>query len=233
MKMQRLDQFIAHASGLTRVLAKSAIRHKKVSVNGEIIKNAALKVSGQDKITLEGTLLNAPSTHYFALNKPTGYVCSHEDDGHLSVFRLIDLPNPYQLHIAGRLDQDTTGLVILTEDGAWSHKLAHSKRQCHKQYQVDLLNPIDAAQILSLETGVQLHGEAQLTEPAIVVVINPNQILLTIYEGKYHQVKRMLASVGNKVVELKRLSIGSILLGDLPLGEYRALSADELARCNE
>ncbi len=226
--MQRLDQFLAHTTHLSRALAKTALRHKKVTVNGVITKDASLKISQEDIVTLEGQILCAPTVHYFALNKPMGYVCSHDDDGHLSVFRLIDIPNPYALHVAGRLDQDTTGLILLTEDGVWSHSITHPKRLYKKTYHVSCADSISEDDIAALEQGVMLHGEENPTRPAQVSVIDAKTILLTISEGKYHQVKRMLASVGNKVVALHRTSIGAIELGDLPLGEYRELTQEEI-----
>lgn len=226
--MQRLDQFLAHTTDLSRALAKTALRHKKVTVNGVITKDASLKISQDDVVTLEGQILCAPTIHYFALNKPMGYVCSHEDDGHLSVFRLIDITNPYALHVAGRLDQDTTGLVLLTEDGVWSHSITHPKRLYKKTYLVHCADPITENDIVALEQGVMLHGEANPTKPAKVEMIDSKVILLTISEGKYHQVRRMLASIGNKVIELHRTSIGAIQLDDLPLGEYRELTLEEI-----
>ena len=147
----------------------------------------------------------------------------------------------FDLHIAGRLDADTTGLVLITDDGRWSHNVISPKKECQKIYRVWLRNPIPAekstALIEQFKQGIQLQGESSLTRPAVLELIadsdiankESSEVLLTITEGKYHQVKRMFAAVGNRVIGLHREQIGGVELGDLAPGEWRSLTAKEVA----
>ena len=152
---------------------------------------------------------------------------------HCSTFwHYIEVDKAFDLHIAGRLDADTTGLVLVTDDGRWSHNIISPKKNCPKVYRVDLRNVItlekSAELIERFKCGLQLQGEDQLTLPAVLEILSEKQVLLTITEGKYHQVKRMFAAVGNKVVGLHRQQIGDINL-DVGLGEWRYLSDGEVS----
>ncbi|MGL5359962.1 MAG: pseudouridine synthase, partial [Shewanella sp.] len=130
----------------------------------------------------------------------------------------------------GRLDADTTGLVLITSDGQWSHRITSPKKECVKRYLVDLAEPVDSSVTALFAAGVQLRGEEGLTKPAILEILSPLRVRLSITEGKYHQVKRMFAAVGNHVVGLHRERIGQIELdAALALGEWRYLTAAEIA----
>lgn len=133
-----------------------------------------------------------------------------------------------ELHIAGRLDADTTGLVLITDDGRWSFNITRPNQGCEKVYRVGLSRPIADDVAIKFEQGIQLQGEKKLTAPAILDVISQKEVLLTITEGKFHQVKRMFAAVGNRVVSLHRERIGQINL-DVAIGQWRYLSTDEIA----
>jgi len=164
------------------------------------------------------------------LHKPEGYVCSTEDPDHPTVLYFLDEPVAHKLHAAGRLDIDTTGLVLMTDDGQWSHRITSPRHHCEKTYLVTLESPVAEDTADQFAHGVQLHNEKDLTNPAVLEVITPTQVRLTISEGRYHQVKRMFAAVGNHVVGLHRERIGGIRLDDdLAPGEYRALTEDEIA----
>ncbi|WP_049097636.1 16S rRNA pseudouridine(516) synthase RsuA, partial [Klebsiella michiganensis] len=133
-------------------------------------------------------------------------------------------------HAAGRLDIDTTGLVLMTDDGQWSHRITSPRHHCEKTYLVTLENPLDESTAEQFAKGVQLHNEKDLTKPAVLEVVTPTEVRLTISEGRYHQVKRMFAAVGNHVVGLHRERIGDIALdASLAPGEYRPLTAEEIA----
>ncbi len=149
---------------------------------------------------------------YFMLNKPQGYVCSTDDPDHPTVLYFLDEPVAWKLHAAGRLDIDTTGLVLMTDDGQWSHRITSPRHHCEKTYLVTLESPVADDTAEQFAKGVQLHNEKDLTKPAVLEVITPTQVRLTISEGRYHQVKRMFAAVGNHVVELHRERIGGITL---------------------
>jgi len=225
----RLDKYIAQTTDLSRNLVKVALRNKRVTVNGEVTKSASLEVGSNDTVALDGNTLKAAGPRYFMLNKPAGYVCATIDNVHPTVLELLDEPNRQVLHIAGRLDIDTTGLVLITDDGAWSHRVTSPKSECAKTYYVTLHTDLVDDAEERLQAGLQLHHEKQLTKPATLERLYNNEVRLTICEGKYHQVKRMFAALDNRVVGLHRERIGDIVLDDaLAEGEYRALTEAEI-----
>jgi len=229
----RLDKYICQHTNLTRSLAKKAISCGQVSVNLECVKNTAYKVKLQDEVFFSGQRISTPGHRYLMLNKPRGYICSTQDEVHPSVLNLIDVAKRDRLHIAGRLDVDTTGLVLITDDGQWSHRVTSPKQNCQKTYQVDLAENIDAEIIELFAKGLLLKNETKPTLPAKLVLQSKNKALLSIQEGRYHQVKRMFAAVGNHVEALHRVSIGSIILDDqLGDGEWRYLTEDEISSVN-
>ncbi len=228
----RLDQFLQLALGYSRKEAGKLIRKKRVIVNSELITDRDYKVTHADAIYLDDELIEFEDGYrYFVLYKPKGYVSSHQYDGHPPLFRLLD-EETETLHIAGRLDADTTGLVLITDDGDWSHRVTHPRQNdpkaTGKRYVVTLAKPITQSMIEQLEAGVVLRDNPEPTLPANVEVIDAHKIHLTIYEGRYHQVKRMIAAVGNRVEELHRSAIGTLTLEGLNSGEYRPLTEDEI-----
>lgn len=225
----RLDKYIADSTDLSRALVKLALRNKRVLVNGEQVKDASLQVSPSDRVQLDGAVLRSVGPRYFMLHKPLGYICATVDNDHPTVLDLLDEPNKKILHIAGRLDIDTTGLVLITDDGPWNHRVTAPRHDCQKSYLVTLANTLVSDAEQQLQIGLLLKGETQLTKPASLERLANNQVRLTISEGKYHQVKRMFAALDNRVVELHRERIGDIALDDaLALGEYRPLTAIEV-----
>lgn len=226
----RLDQFIASSSPLSRKEARRAIHAGSVGVNGEIWKSTGTHVPTGAQIILEGRQLTLPGERYLMLNKPAGVVSATRDNEHTTALDLLPPEMTRNLHIAGRLDADTTGLMLLTTDGQWSHRVTSPKLELLKTYRVSLSTPITDAAIEVLETGVMLHNDPKPTKPAHVKVLEQQLIELRISEGRYHQVKRMLAAVGNHVEALHRQSIGKIVL-DLTLepGAYRELTEQEIA----
>ena len=228
----RLDKFIAEQTGLTRSQAVKALKSGVVSVNEEIEKSGARKVSAEDTIRYEGELLEwLEGGQYFMLYKPQGYVCSHDDGEYPTVFQFFDYPLMNKLHTAGRLDVDTTGLVLLTDDGQWSHRITSPKHHCEKTYLVTLADPVEAFYAQQLAEGILLRGEKEPCLPAKMEILDDYNVNLTISEGRYHQVKRMFAALGNKVEALHRWRIGDIVLDEsLEEGEYRALSDKEIGR---
>jgi 16S rRNA pseudouridine516 synthase len=229
----RLDKFICKSTELTRNEAKSLLKKGEVKVNGQVIKSSATQVHENNTITVGGQILQARTSRYIMLHKPLDCICSNADENHPSVLHFIDVDKAFDLHIAGRLDVDTTGLVLITDDGRWSHNIISPKKLCCKTYRVWLRYPLKENVIEQFKLGVQLQGEKSLTQPAELVILADSQnqeVLLTITEGKYHQVKRMFAAVGNKVVGLHREKIGEIALDDgLALGQWRYLTEQEVA----
>ncbi|WP_116474677.1 16S rRNA pseudouridine(516) synthase RsuA [Zobellella maritima] len=225
----RLDRFLCESTGLTRSVAKKALHRGDVTVDGIVVKKSDLQINDQE-VRLEGRLLSAPSARYLLLHKPAGYISATQDENYPCVLRLLPPELCRGLQCAGRLDVDTTGLLLLTDDGQWSHRLRSPKKACNKVYQVDLSEPLASDVSQRFAEGVMLHGEDKATLPATLETITPTRVLLTIQEGKYHQVKRMFAAVGNHVESLHRLQIGDIRLDDnLEPGQWRHLTEEEIA----
>ncbi|MCF3097762.1 16S rRNA pseudouridine(516) synthase RsuA [Aeromonas australiensis] len=227
----RLDKFLCDCSDLTRSLAGKLIRQGEVMVDGIVVKQPAFHINEQSQIEFDGVLLTlAQRNRYFMLHKPEGYVCSNEDPDHPTVFFLMDEPAMGKLHVVGRLDLDTTGLVLVTDDGQWSHRITSPRRECAKTYHVWLAEAVSPDAIALFADGVYLRNETDKTRPAQLEILGECEARLTIHEGKYHQVKRMFASIGNKVVGLHRERIGGLMLDEaLAPGEYRELTAEEIA----
>ncbi|KFZ37353.1 16S rRNA pseudouridylate synthase [Shewanella mangrovi] len=230
----RLDKFICEATGLTRNLAKRALKQGDIAVDGILVKDAGFKLHPEMQVTLEGELLSLVGMRYIMLHKPLETLCSNVDEVYPSVLNLLDEPHIERLHFAGRLDADTTGLLLITDDGQWSHKVTSPKRECGKRYRVWLADPLcDEAEQLFTE-GVALNGEKELTRPATLERVSATEVVLTITEGKYHQVKRMFAALGNKVTDLHREAIGEIELDEaLAPGEWRYLTDAEIASVDQ
>jgi len=224
----RLDKFICKSTELTRSEAKKLLKSGEVEVNGEVIKNPATQVHENNTITVDGQVLQARSSRYIILHKPLDTICSNVDEGYPSLLHLLDVDKAFDLHIAGRLDADTTGLVLITDDGRWSHNIISPNKECQKVYRVQLSRPIKEELIETFKVGIQLQGEDGLTKPATLEIIDEREVLLTITEGKYHQVKRMFAAVGNRVIGLHREQIGSVKLGLLALSDWRYLTVEEV-----
>ena len=229
--MIRLDKFICHSTGLSRPQVQRIVRAGSVSVNNVLIKKPDQKIHDADVVMLDGEAVSLPQSRYLMLHKPAGYVCANSDSEHPVVLDLLDEIETDNLQIAGRLDIDTTGLVLITDDGTWNHRVTAPTRLCKKTYCVTLHEPLTVDALEKLRSGVLLSGEKKPTQPADLVFIDEqaNRIRLSIYEGKYHQVKRMFAAVGNHVIALHRESIGGITLDEsLMVGQCRPLTSTEI-----
>jgi len=226
----RLDKFLCKSTELTRTEAKKLLKRGEVTVNGDVLKDPAAQVHENNEIILFGQVLQARQSRYIMMHKQVDTICSNVDEGYPSLLNFIDVDKAFDLHIAGRLDADTTGLVLITDDGRWSHNIISPKKSCEKTYRVWLRNDIAEDVKEKFKHGVQLQGEKSLTLPAKLNIVDTREVLLTITEGKYHQVKRMFAAVGNKVVGLHREQIGAIILDEaLTPGKWRYLSQEEVS----
>lgn len=198
-------------------------------MDGKGIAKPATHIGPQAVVTLDGVTISLPGAIYIMLHKPAGVVSATEDPSHRTVMDLIGHPHRHTLHVVGRLDKDTTGLLLITNDGDWSHRLMSPKHHVPKTYLATLAEPLVESAAEQLRAGVQLHGEKALTKPAEVEILPACQARITLHEGKYHQVKRMFAAVGNRVEALHRESIGGLLLeAQLKPGAWRALTDAEL-----
>ena len=196
-------------------------------MNGSAIHDPTVQVHENNLITLKGVELTPRPPRYILMHKPANTICSNIDEAYPSLFNYITIENPSELHIAGRLDADTTGLVLITDDGRWSFGITNPSKQCKKVYQVTLRDPLTSDAKKTITAGIMLQGEQKPTLPAELTMIQEREIMLTITEGRYHQVKRMFARVGNKVINLHRVKIGDIQL-DLNEGEWRFLTEQEI-----
>ena len=226
----RLDKYISNATDLSRSLVKRLIKAEQVTIDDQIAISGAQKISPVQIVAIEGSPIIAPGKRYFMMNKPQGVVSANKDKFNPTALSLIYEHRSEQLQIAGRLDIDTTGLLLITDDGQWNHRLTSPQSDCKKTYAVELTNPVEENYAKRLSVGIALEGEKRRCLPASMEVINTHHIHLTISEGKYHQVKRMMEALGNQVKSLHRFKIGDIVLDpSLEPGDYRALSDTEVA----
>ena len=225
----RLDKYLCHSTGLTRSRAHGMIRSGQVTVNGEVMKDTSYKLPADAVVTWRDQTVQLSGKRYYMLNKPVDVVCATTDAQHRTVLDLLGGENTKGLHVAGRLDIDTTGLVLLSDDGDWTHRITSPKHECSKTYRVSLADPVDESLTGRFAEGIELRNEEKKTRPAGLEIITPTEVRLTIGEGKYHQVKRMFAAVGNKVLALHRERIGALVLDpDLEPGQWRELSKAEV-----
>lgn len=224
----RLDKFLCKSTELTRDQARAVLAAGKVCVNGEIISDESMQVHENNNILYDEQRLVTRPSRYIMMHKSSGTVCSNVDGVYPSLLRAITIKKASELHIAGRLDVDTTGLVLVTDDGRWSFDIIRPQKRCPKVYRVSLRDSVSDDTASRFKVGILLQGEEQVTLPAELVCVSPRQVLLTITEGRYHQVKRMFAAVGNRVVGLHREKVGELSL-DVAVGEWRYLTEEEVA----
>ncbi len=226
----RLDRFLCEMNVGSRSQVKALLRQGLVTVNGKAEKEGAIQIREySDDILFRGNKLQYQRFVYYMLNKPEGVVSATEDKTAVTVVSLLSGEGRDDLFPVGRLDKDTTGLLLLTNDGETAHRLLSPKRHVDKIYRVTLEHPLERQAAAILEQGVDI-GDDKLTLPAQVSVQDDCTLLLTIQEGRYHQVKRMLQAVGNRVLALERISFGGLALDEkLKPGEYRTLTSEEIA----
>lgn len=230
----RLDKFLSKATELSRKDCKKILHAGEVTVNGEVVKDSSLHIDeADDDIEWAGEPLSvAMGNRYLLLYKPEGFECTLKPKEWPIVTDLIDVPQLGSLRIAGRLDVDTTGALLLSDDGGFLHRVTSPKHHVAKVYELTLAEPMTEAQqafaIQELAKGIMLEDEYDKTKPAELSFSDANHAKLVLTEGKYHQVKRMMGYFGNKVIELHRASIGNITLAGLEKGESRFLTAEEI-----
>lgn len=233
MKNLRLDKYLADMGIGTRSEIKEIIKKGQVSVNGASVKRPEFKVDPEmDIVTLNGKKIAYAKFSYYMLNKPAGYVSATEDEIHKTVLDILEVPQKKDFFPVGRLDIDTEGLLLITNDGALAHKLLSPKKHVKKTYFAKIRGRVDDTDVTRMKAGLDI-GEKKPTLPAELVILTSDEIseiCLTITEGKFHQVKRMFEAVGKEVLYLKRLSMGTLSLDDtLKPGQYRPLSEKEIS----
>ncbi len=228
----RLDAACAMATGKGRKECRETIRKGLVTVDGIIVKKADVSVRSNNTVCFCGTPLDLREHLYFMLHKPAGTVSTTEDLPE-SVLKLFPEQYRKRLFCVGRLDKDTTGLLLLTDDGDFDHRLMAPKHHVQKEYEVTLAQPLSQEDIALLERGMVLeNGEETL--PCKVVLTGEKTCKIFLSEGKYHQVKRMFAAVSNKVTALHRASVGGVSLdSNLAPGQFRELTQEELSHLRQ
>jgi 16S rRNA pseudouridine516 synthase len=225
--LMRLDKFVCKSTAYTKAEARRLIHAGRLIVNGVIIDDEARQVHENNTITYNGQILRAREFRYLLMHKRLGTICSNVDEGYPSLFNALEIDKVSELHVAGRLDVDTTGLVLLTDDGRWTFDIIRPINNCQKVYRVGLSKDLSEGLIKQFKNGLHLHGESKMARPAELQILSRREARLTLTEGKFHQIKRMFVAVGYRVVSLHREKIGNIAL-DVPLGEWRHLTRDEV-----
>lgn len=234
--MMRLDKLLSHSGFGTRKEVKNLLKKKGVTVNGEVQKESKFQIDlEKDRVEVFGEEVSYQEFIYFMLHKPQGVISATTDNLHETVIDLLQphdqLQEPFPV---GRLDIDTEGLLLLTNDGALAHELLSPKKHVNKVYEAEIKGIVTQEDVIAFEKGISLD-DGYVCKPAVLDIIENNEnegtswIRVTIQEGKFHQVKRMFEAVEKEVIYLKRLSMGPLLLDeDLPLGQYRPLTPEEI-----
>jgi 16S rRNA pseudouridine516 synthase len=237
----RLDKFLSNNTSASRSEVRRLVKAKGVRVNGTLVNNTAMQIALSDQVELNDVPVVNVGRQYFMLYKPTGYISANQDGSYPTVLDLLAQrsnnatgkgqisPRAQELQIVGRLDLDTTGLVLITNDGHWNHRVTSPSSNCKKVYAVTLAQTFDPNTRDAFDKGMQLDGEKKPTLPASLEQLDGTHLRVTIQEGKYHQVKRMFAATGNRVIALHRIAIGQIELDPaLQPGQFRPLTEDEI-----
>lgn len=229
----RLDKYLSDAGIGTRSEVKTYIKKGRISVNGSNKVKPDTKIEANDLIYFDNDqVILKLGYKYFIMNKPAGVISATEDAMHKTVLDLIDSSDRKGLSAIGRLDKDTEGLLLLTDDGAFNHSLMSPKKHVNKTYFATLSGECPKEVISIFKSGMDIGDDSLLKPAELVICENPREVYITISEGRYHQIKRMFKKVGLTVEYLQRVCIGKLELPkDLELGEYREMTAEEIKLC--
>ncbi len=227
----RLDQYLSHNLSISRKQAQTWVKAGWVQIEGQLAQQPAQKILPGATVVARGETVVEQHPLYLMLHKPAGTVSATRDSIHPTVLDCLpkELANTRGLQVVGRLDKDTTGLLLLTTDGQWNHRITSPTNGCTKWYKATLALPIEEDAVAQLSQGIQLHNEPKPTQPAQLQVHTPKLVTIGIQEGKYHQVKRMFAAVGNRVDHLHRFKVGALELPDtLAPGHHLFLTEEQV-----
>lgn len=226
----RLDRFIGQKLNISRRDVRLMLAQNRIEVDGLIAKNIEQIVDRFSNIIVDGKVVQENQAYYIMLHKPVGVVSATSDTKHKTVIDLLDFPDKNQLHIVGRLDLNTSGLLLLTNDSRWSEHLTSPENKVEKVYQVTLQNPLTDEYISAFNEGMYFGYEDITTRPAKLKILSEFVAEVTLTEGRYHQIKRMFGRFRNPVVKLHRSRVGAIQLDDaLKPSDYRMLSTSEIS----
>ncbi len=232
-KLERLDRAVSHAFGISRTIASRAIKAGRVAVDGQEASDPSLKIPKTATLSLDGEEVGveeAFAKRVFMLNKPAGYVSADRDANFPTVAGIFaGEARGEDLHCVGRLDADTTGLMLVTDDGDLNHRLTSPRKGIVKAYEALTRDPIKPDAVKAFASGLRHPEEHSRYRPALLEITGERGAVVYVTEGRFHEVKRLFECVGNEVTELRRLSIGALRLDEsLDEGEYRPLEQDEL-----
>lgn len=227
-KTVRLDRFISQNSAFSMSDVRLLIAQKRILLDGGAANSIQQRVAEFTHVVLDGNCLQNNTPVYIKLNKPMGVVSATKDSKHSTVLDIVEHPQKDDLHIVGRLDFNTTGLVLLTNDGNWSRKISLPETKLQKTYEVILSRPLTEDYIAVFREGIYFAYENITTQPAQLEILSDFQARLTLIEGKYHQVKRMFGYFQNEVLALHRVSVGGITLDGVAAGDSAPLTTEEL-----
>ncbi|QTT90452.1 pseudouridine synthase [Pseudomonas chlororaphis] len=226
----RVDRFLSNLPRFNRQQVRLLLVAKRIRIDGQVVSDPHAEVREFSRVELDDEVLQAGKPpRYFMLHKPMGCVSATRDPEHRTVLDLLDEPDKHELHIAGRLDYNTTGLLILTNDGSWSRRLTQPQTKLPKRYYVETEQDIGPEYAETFARGLYFAFEDLTTLPAELQILGPRCARLSIVEGRYHQVKRMFGHFDNKVLHLHRERMGPLVLDEnLAPGEYRSLTDEEI-----
>lgn len=226
----RIDRFLSNLPRFNRQQVRLLLVQRRVTVDGVAVHDRHHPVSEFSQVEVDGELLQAARpARYFMLHKPMGCVSATVDPQHPTVLDLLDEPDKHELHIAGRLDFNTSGLLLITNDGQWSRRLTQPSTHLGKRYYVETEQPISDEYATTFQQGIYFAFEDLTTQPAQLDLLTSHSAHLTLVEGRYHQVKRMFGFFQNKVLRLHRETMGPLVLDPaLAPGQYRPLRAEEI-----
>lgn len=226
----RIDRFLSNLPRFNRQQVRRLLAQGCVRIDGRVVSDPHDQVRDFSEVEVDGERLQAGRpARYFMLHKPPGCVSATRDLVHPTVLDLLNEPDRHELHIAGRLDFNTTGLMLITNDGNWSRRLTQPQTKLAKVYYVETEQPITDEYVATFAQGLYFAFEDLTTQPAELTLLGPRSARLSIVEGRYHQVKRMFGHFDNKVVRLHRERMGPLLLdAGLAPGQYRALTPEEI-----
>ncbi len=233
----RLDKYLADMRVGTRSELKKAIRKGSVTVDGAPVRDPGFALSGNETVTFNGEIIGYETKEYYMMNKPSGVISASEDKRQETVLDLLDDRRRKDLFPVGRLDKDTVGLLLITNDGEMTHRLLAPKHHVDKTYIARVTGCVTEGDVKAFAEGIRFDTDL-VAEPAVLEVLaaseEESEVRVTIHEGKFHQIKKMFLAVDKEVVYLKRISMGPLQLDpDLEEGEYRRLTEDELSALKE
>ncbi|MEE4361564.1 MAG: 16S rRNA pseudouridine(516) synthase [Pseudomonadales bacterium] len=228
--MPRLDRFLGKALAKKRLDVRLLLAQGRVEVDGRRVTDRARIIDRFSDVRCDGRTLQARTARYLMLNKPAGVVSATRDARHRTLIDLLDAPWKDELHIVGRLDLTSTGLVLLTNDGRWSRALSLPASKLPKRYRVTVERPLNGGQVEAFRRGLHFGFENLTTRPAELLILDEFEAEVTLVEGRYHQIRRMFAQVGNQVRDIHRFAVGPLRLEPgLASGASRELSTAEVA----